>query len=368
MISSAGRQRPKSAIGRKHRIGAGRPALGADGPALRAGLAGLGSAVNGGDWPGLAGWAAKAQQSPLFRQGNCFNKAFRAVSELKIAMKTNYRIAAKFLSAVILAGSTSTLWGTGFRVPDQDAFATARGEAFVATADNPSAIYYNPAGLTQLEGQNLRGGVYGMYFDPRYTSPYRADIRQPEESACHPPVLLLLQVGFVAVGGGPGRLLGLRFKLGVGHRTRAFARWRLKARLPLTRSTQRWPGRYCRTCRWARAEGELRRGGSEAGHVMAKPGLRSIPVQRQRVGRGLRCGCAVEAASSRYHWVRRSRARPATILKATRNTTIMWPIRQASGQCRLFRTKLQCECTVRIPAERGLRHFLSADNELEFRV
>jgi long-chain fatty acid transport protein len=86
-------------------------------------------------------------------------------------MKTKLRIAAKFLSVVILTGSTSPLWGTGFRIPDQDAFATARGEAFVATADNSSAIYYNPAGLTQLEGQNLRGGVYGLYLDPRYTSP-----------------------------------------------------------------------------------------------------------------------------------------------------------------------------------------------------
>ena len=86
-------------------------------------------------------------------------------------MKTKLAIAAKFLSAVILAGSTSALWGTGFRLPDQDAFATARGEAFVATADNASAIYYNPAGLTQLEGQNLRGGIYGLYVNPRFTSP-----------------------------------------------------------------------------------------------------------------------------------------------------------------------------------------------------
>jgi long-chain fatty acid transport protein len=57
----------------------------------------------------------------------------------------------------------------GFLLPDQDAFATARGEAFVATADNPSAIYYNPAGITQLEGNNLRGGVYGIYLNPGYT-------------------------------------------------------------------------------------------------------------------------------------------------------------------------------------------------------
>ena len=40
----------------------------------------------------------------------------------------------------------------GIRILHQDPDATARGEAFTATADKPSAIYYNPAGLTQLEG------------------------------------------------------------------------------------------------------------------------------------------------------------------------------------------------------------------------
>jgi long-chain fatty acid transport protein len=59
----------------------------------------------------------------------------------------------------------------GFGLPDQDAFATARGEAFVATADNPSAIYYNPAGVAQLEHDNLRGGVYGIYLDPSFRPP-----------------------------------------------------------------------------------------------------------------------------------------------------------------------------------------------------
>ncbi|MGA3284340.1 MAG: outer membrane protein transport protein [Verrucomicrobiota bacterium] len=56
----------------------------------------------------------------------------------------------------------------GFRLASQDGFATARGEAFVATADNPSAIYYNPAGITQLEGNNLRSGIYGIYLNPSY--------------------------------------------------------------------------------------------------------------------------------------------------------------------------------------------------------
>jgi long-chain fatty acid transport protein len=59
----------------------------------------------------------------------------------------------------------------GFRLPNQDPEAIARGNAFVATADNPSAIYYNPAGITQLEGQNLRVGMYFVSAGVDYTSP-----------------------------------------------------------------------------------------------------------------------------------------------------------------------------------------------------
>ncbi len=64
----------------------------------------------------------------------------------------------------------SVSWALGFRIPNQDASAIARGNAFVATADNPSAIYYNPAGITQLEGQQAQIGVLNYlgvntYFD-----------------------------------------------------------------------------------------------------------------------------------------------------------------------------------------------------------
>jgi long-chain fatty acid transport protein len=48
----------------------------------------------------------------------------------------------------------------GYRLPDQDPEAIARGNAFVATADNPSAIYYNPAGIAQLEGNYIQAGAY----------------------------------------------------------------------------------------------------------------------------------------------------------------------------------------------------------------
>ena len=57
----------------------------------------------------------------------------------------------------------------GFRLPNQDADGIARGNAFVATADNPSAIYYNPAGITQLEGQQLSLGLYNISTDVDYS-------------------------------------------------------------------------------------------------------------------------------------------------------------------------------------------------------
>jgi long-chain fatty acid transport protein len=72
-------------------------------------------------------------------------------------------MSAKALTIVAL-GCTVPLSGfaLGIRLFDHDAFATARGDAFVATADNPSAIYYNPAGITQLKGQQVRGALNVM--------------------------------------------------------------------------------------------------------------------------------------------------------------------------------------------------------------
>lgn len=71
----------------------------------------------------------------------------------------------------IFAAPAGNIFANGFMLPDQDAFATARGEAFAATANNPSAIYYNPAGMAQLDGDSLRGGVYGIYLDPTFKPP-----------------------------------------------------------------------------------------------------------------------------------------------------------------------------------------------------
>jgi long-chain fatty acid transport protein len=75
------------------------------------------------------------------------------------------------LAVLFAFASGVSVSANGFLLGGQDAFATARGGAFVATADNPSAVYYNPAGITQIEGLSFRGGLYGLYYDPTYTPP-----------------------------------------------------------------------------------------------------------------------------------------------------------------------------------------------------
>lgn len=65
---------------------------------------------------------------------------------------------------------SADLSAVGFRLPNQDPEAIARGNAFTATADNPSAIYYNPAGITQLNGHHLSIGVYAISAGFEYTS------------------------------------------------------------------------------------------------------------------------------------------------------------------------------------------------------
>ena len=72
------------------------------------------------------------------------------------------------ISLFFAATLPTTVFGLGFRLTDQDPVATARGGAFVATADNPSAVYYNPAGITQLEGTRSLMGVYGISYESSF--------------------------------------------------------------------------------------------------------------------------------------------------------------------------------------------------------
>ena len=48
---------------------------------------------------------------------------------------------------IALLGATGSAQAAGFKVNEQGAKAMAMANAFTAQADDPSALYYNPAGL-----------------------------------------------------------------------------------------------------------------------------------------------------------------------------------------------------------------------------
>lgn len=71
----------------------------------------------------------------------------------------------------------STVYANAFRINDQSASATAQNGAFSAQADDPSALYYNPAGMTQLRGVQLSVGTLLVGGRTEFTSPAGATAR-----------------------------------------------------------------------------------------------------------------------------------------------------------------------------------------------
>ena len=63
--------------------------------------------------------------------------------------------AASLLCVACSAAVSSTAYAGGFEIPDNGAQALGRGGAFVAKADDGTAIYYNPAGLARQRGTRV---------------------------------------------------------------------------------------------------------------------------------------------------------------------------------------------------------------------
>jgi long-chain fatty acid transport protein len=70
-------------------------------------------------------------------------------------------------NACLLTGTAyfavSTVCAGGFELPNQGAAGAGQAEAFAAQADDPSAIYYNPAGIAQLKGTEASAGIYALF-------------------------------------------------------------------------------------------------------------------------------------------------------------------------------------------------------------
>lgn len=79
---------------------------------------------------------------------------------------------------VILVFSATQIFASGFSIYEQGAKSTALAGAFVATADDPSAVFYNPSGLTSLNGIQLALGTTVINTSFAFSGPAEIDDKQ----------------------------------------------------------------------------------------------------------------------------------------------------------------------------------------------
>ncbi len=92
------------------------------------------------------------------------------------------------LSAVSLLMSVSTVFAAGFALPEQSASAMGMSSAFTGQADDASAVWYNPAALTQLDGTRVAGGFVAIY--PTFTHENVGGTTDVGERGFHYPLFL----------------------------------------------------------------------------------------------------------------------------------------------------------------------------------
>jgi long-chain fatty acid transport protein len=78
--------------------------------------------------------------------------------EDKAMNKHTRRVVGAGAVAIVIGTGIPRVFALGFQNADQGAAATAQGNAFIAQADDASAVYYNPAGLTQIHGTEIANG------------------------------------------------------------------------------------------------------------------------------------------------------------------------------------------------------------------
>jgi long-chain fatty acid transport protein len=100
---------------------------------------------------------------------------------------TASRVSALALCCLVLLAAPALAHADGFRIIDNGTAAAGQAAAFAAQADDPSAIYYNPAGLTQLPGLQVYAGVSLISSSTTFTNPLGQTARGGSDGVANPP-------------------------------------------------------------------------------------------------------------------------------------------------------------------------------------
>ena len=76
------------------------------------------------------------------------------------------------LGIVLITAGAQQCFGAGFAIWEGSARGTALGQADVGRADDPSALFYNPAGITQLPGLQVMAGGAAILLSTEINNPH----------------------------------------------------------------------------------------------------------------------------------------------------------------------------------------------------
>ncbi len=117
-------------------------------------------------------------------------------------------------SLLMVAISVYSVFASGFSIYEQGAKATAMGGAFIAQANDATAVFYNPAGITELSGIKLVLGTTIIQPQFSFTGPQNVDplLYNEAKSQIFTPIHLYTTVPIgekLAFGFGVFNLFGL---------------------------------------------------------------------------------------------------------------------------------------------------------------
>ena len=92
-----------------------------------------------------------------------------------------------FLSVLMILLVPTFVFAGGFQINEQGAKALGMGGAFVAQADDPTALYFNPAGITQLDGIQLSLGMSPITPAASFKSDLTGETTEADESTFYIP-------------------------------------------------------------------------------------------------------------------------------------------------------------------------------------
>lgn len=111
----------------------------------------------------------------------------------------------------------TSAFGSGFLIPEQGAKASAMAGAFAATADDPSAIFYNPAGIAQQREMAAYAGTTLINFTNEFTGDIGSSVTSGVEAKYNrhtfniPNMYAIVPIGQnITVGVGVFAAFGLR--------------------------------------------------------------------------------------------------------------------------------------------------------------